>query len=380
MYADNPLDNSYESRLKKNLRQLRWQKIHLDPLLLLLLILLATFGLFILYSASSENGGMLKSQLLHYVEASIALVVVAQIKPKHLQTLTPWFYGVVILFLIAVLGFGHVSQGARRWFQLGPIQIQPSEFMKLAMPMMLAWAVSNAPQPLDLKHLSLCAIILLLPTLLTAKQPDLGTAILIFLGGFYVIVLAGIPKKVMGLLTLTAVVLAPIGWHFLHAYQKQRILTLFNPERDPLGAGYNIIQSKIAVGSGGFLGKGWLQGTQAHLAFLPTHTTDFIFAVNAEEFGLIGGIILLLLLIAISARAIFLALNAQNTFNRLLCASIALTFFSSSLINIAMVIGLVPVVGVPLPLVSYGGSSILTTLIGFGIIMSVSTHKKLWSS
>ena len=380
MADTNPLDNHVDDRIAKQVKNLRWQKIHLDPVLLLLLTLLSAAGLCILYSASNANNNLVLHQVYHLLFAFCAMILVAQCSPKTLQRLAPGFYFTTFILLLMVMLFGHISQGARRWLQVGSLQIQPSEFMKLAMPLMLAWLLENKPSPIDFKTLFQALAILLIPTAMVMKQPDLGTAILIGISGLYIIILAGVSRYVYITATIVMATIAPIGWHFLHSYQKLRILTLFNPQRDPLGAGYNIIQSKIAVGSGGFLGKGWLHGTQSHLAFLPTHTTDFIFAVSAEELGFIGCIIIIALFILITFRCLVIVTRAQNNFTRLLSGSLALTFLTSAIINMAMVVGLAPIVGVPLPLISYGGSAMATLLISFGIIMSIHTHRKLWSS
>jgi rod shape determining protein RodA len=377
----NQLSNeSYEKRLKSKLKALRWNKIHLDPLLLVLLCLLGIFGMAVLYSACDQNKHSIYSQLIHLSTSAACLLAVAQVSPVKLKSMSPWLYFFALLLLGLVPVLGHTSQGAKRWLGLMSIHIQPSEIMKLAMPMMLAWIIDQYHGRPKGKILAYCIISLVIPVLLIIKQPDLGTAIVIAVSGLLVILLAGIEWKIIAFSLLALILSSPIAWHFLHGYQKSRILTLIDPQRDPLGSGYNIIQSKIAVGSGGIFGKGWLQGTQSHLAFLPTHTTDFIFAVNAEELGFMGCLLLLTLLCCILSRCIIIANNAQSSYSRLLTGAISYTFILSALINIGMVVGIVPVVGIPLPLFSYGGSYLVTTFIGFGIIMSVQTHKKLWSS
>ena len=380
MHHIHPLDNSYEARLQRKMKQLRWQHMRLDPWLLLGILALMCTGLLILYSASNEHLSVVSHQIYHFIFALTLMCLVAQIPPHRIYRWAPWFYAGILFLLLTVLFLGHVSQGARRWFALGPIQLQPSEMMKLALPMMLAWLYHDKPWPHNQSLLAPAFAILAMPVLLTAKQPDLGTAILIGCGGMCVIVFAGISRRIILTLISLAAISTPIIWHFLHNYQKLRIINLLHPEKDPLGTGYNIIQSKIAVGSGGFLGKGFLHGTQSHLSFLPVHTTDFIFSVAAEELGFIGCLCILLLFIGITARCLFIAYQAQTHFNRLLGMSLSLLFIAMAFINIGMVIGLLPVVGVPLPLISYGGSSMVTTCVCFGVIMSIQTHRQLWST
>ncbi len=374
------LDNSYEARLKRKMVKLRWRNFHIDPPLFIGLIILAFAGLFILYSASNQNTLMLEKQGWRLVLAFVLMLVFAQIPPKRYQEWAPWIFLAVLISLALVLLFGRVDQGARRWLALGPIHFQPSEMMKLALPIMLAWFLAEKPLPPRMSAIFISGIILVIPVLLTAKQPDLGTAIIIGAAGICVLLMAGISWRLLASLGTLFILSTPILWHFMHHYQKERVLTFFNPERDPLGSGYHIIQSKIAIGSGGIFGKGWLNGTQSHLSFLPAHATDFIFAVTGEELGLIGCTLIILIFLVIFARAFYISAQAQNTFSRLLAGSISLTFILSAFVNIGMVIGILPVVGVPLPLISYGGSSMLITMIGFGIMMSIHTHRKLWSS
>ena len=378
-YADR-FDQSYEARLKRHVKRLRWHKIHIDPLLITALLFLSAIGCVILYSAGNQNFSLLKMQLLHFIAAFLVMILVAQIKPTQLKAVAPWLFSFTLLLLIAVLAVGHVSQGAKRWLGVGPFQIQPSEMMKLAMPLALSWYLSQKPIPISAKNTLICFLMLAIPSLLIIKQPDLGTAMLMACSGLFVIIFAGVNWKVVCSSCLSLLTVSPLIWHHLHQYQKQRILTLLSPEKDPLGTGYNIIQSKIAVGSGGLLGKGYLNGTQSHMSFLPAHTTDFIFAVTAEEWGFIGCLLILTLFFFIFLRCLYISLQSQNAFNRLLAGSLSCTFFINAVINIGMVLGVVPVVGVPLPLISYGGSSILTTFIEFGIIMSIHTNKKLWNS
>ena len=364
-----------KNQLKKTLG-----KLHLDPILLIALLLLCCVGIFILYSASNQSVSMIKSEILRMGIGLLVMLVFAQISPKRYQEWAPIIFGVGLFLLVMVLLVGTVDNGARRWLNLGFTRFQPSEIMKLAMPMMMAWYLNDKTLPPDTKNLLIAGIILLVPVLATAKQPDLGTAIVIALSGGFVILLAGLRWRLIAFFSSTFILLAPVLWHFLHDYQKQRILTLLNPERDPLGSGYHIIQSKIAIGSGGLIGKGWLSGTQAHLKFLPEHTTDFIYAVSAEELGFIGSSLIIVLFLAILTRCLYISSQAQNTFTRLLTGSLSLTFFMSAFINIGMVVGILPVVGIPLPFISYGGTSIVSLMAGFGIIMSVHTHKKLLSS
>lgn len=373
-------DYSYESRVSRNQSRLRWYAWHVDPWLLLGISALVALGLVILYSASDQSLHMVEKQGFRLGIAVVLMLVCARLSPQFYRQWTPWLFASGILLLVLVLLIGHVEQGARRWLVLGPLRFQPSEIMKLAMPMMLAWYLGEKPLPPSKKDLLLSGILIAIPLLLTAKQPDLGTALMITAAGAGVILLAGIGWRLVASLGGIVVVSLPLLWHFLHTYQKERILTFLNPERDPLGAGYHIIQSKIAIGSGGFTGEGWLQGTQAHLSFLPEHATDFIFAVTAEEFGLIGCTLLIILFLAVLGRCLYIALKAPDGFSRLLVGGLAFSFFLSAFVNMSMVTGLLPVVGVPLPLISYGGSSLVTTLVGFGIIMSVASRRNLWSA
>jgi len=374
------LDDSYQSRIKNKLRQSDWQTLHLDPWLLTGLLTLVLFGMLILYSASNQSTAIIEKQMVRLGLGFVVMLVFAQIPPKRYYQWTPWLFGMGVLLLVAVLFVGQVQQGARRWFDLKIMNFQPSEIMKLATPMMIAWFLSNKTLPPKFRWVILGAIMLVIPVILTAKQPDLGTAILIAVAGLSVLVLAGMSWTLMIGTVLAVAAAAPVIWGHMHGYQRNRILMLLHPENDPLGSGYHIIQSKIAIGSGGVFGKGWLQGSQSHLSFLPAHTTDFIFAVNGEELGLFGCVLLLAILLAILMRCFYISIHAQNTYCRLLAGSLSLTFIVSALVNIGMVVGILPVVGVPLPLVSYGGSSLLTIMAGFGIIMSIHGHRTLWPS
>jgi len=373
-------EDSVENRIKRRMSGIRWQTFHIDPLLLLTLLALASLGILILYSASNQNMAVVERQMMRMAIAFGMMFIFAQVPPHRYAQWAPIVYFAALVLLVATLIIGHVDQGARRWIGFGPFNVQPSEIMKLAMPMMMARFLGSQGLPPNFKTILVSFLLLGLPVLLTAKQPDLGTAIIIACSGFMVLLLGGLSFRVIATLAVSAGALMPILWQFLHTYQKERVLTLLNPERDPLGSGYHIIQSKIAIGSGGLLGKGWLNGTQSHLSFLPAHTTDFIFAVSAEELGFIGCLVLIAALSAVFTRCLIMSSQAQSTFNRLVAGSLCLTFMLSALVNIGMVVGLLPVVGIPLPLVSYGGSSMVTTMIGFGIIMSIHTHRKLWSS
>jgi len=354
--------------------------LKLDGPLLIGLSLVAAFGLVVLYSASGQSIGTLARQAAHLTVGAIAMLALAQVNPNFLRRSSPWLYafGIVLLLIVAVIGY--IGKGAQRWLDLGIVRFQPSELMKLAVPMMCAWFLHERPLPPTVAPLLLLAVLILVPSGFVALQPDLGTGALIMAAGALVIIMAGLRVRVMAPLTACVAFGGFIGWHFLHDYQRKRVLTFINPESDPLGAGYHIIQSTIAIGSGGLFGKGWMNGSQAQLEFLPERSTDFIFAVIGEEFGLLGLILLLLLYAFVVARAIYLATQTQDTFARLLAGSLALTFFVYVFINAGMVSGLLPVVGVPLPLVSYGGTSMVTLLAGFGILMSLYSHRKLISS
>jgi len=347
--------------------------LHLDKPLLLGLLLLSGLGLVVLYSAANQNTDLIIRQMIHLAIGLGLMVGLAQIRVQDLIPWVPWVYLGGLLLLVLVLLFGETRNGSQRWI----FGFQPSEIMKFAVPMMVTWYLAEKPLPPSYGRLFLAAIMIMIPLLLIAKQPDLGTALLIGSSGLFVLLLAGISWYfVFGVMTLAGVCAYPI-WHYvLLEYQRERIRTLFNPEREPLGAGYHIIQSKTAIGSGGFDGKGWLNGTQSILEFLPERKTDFIFAVYGEEFGLVGVLVLLGIYFFILSRGMYIALQAQDSFGRLLAGSLVLTFFVYIFVNMAMVSGLLPVVGVPLPLISYGGTSLVTLMAGFGLIMAVHTHRR----
>lgn len=354
------------------------QAVHLDPPLLGGLIVLICGGLFVLYSAGGENIDMVWRQITRFCIGFPVMMVMAQIPPQSYKRWSPWLFGFGVLLLIAVLVTGSEAKGAQRWLAIpGVGRFQPSEIMKLIVPMMIAWYLAERALPPASKPTLATAILILIPTLLIAKQPDLGTSLLIASSGFIALFLSGLKWRVIGSLIILSIPAAGGLWFLMREYQRQRVLTFLNPERDPWGAGWNIIQSKTAIGSGGIEGKGWLNGTQAHLDFLPESHTDFIIAVLAEEFGLVGVCSLLLVYVAIVGRGIFICMNAQDTYSRLLAGSITLTFFVYVFVNIGMVSGLLPVVGVPLPMLSYGGTSVVTLLAGFGILMSIHTHRSL---
>jgi len=361
-------------------RQSIWWKMHLDWPLLLGILLLIFYGLAILYSASGESTAMTQRQIIRLAVAFGVMITIAQISARVLRTWAMPLYSAGLLLLILVLLYGSAGKGAQRWLDLGIFRFQPAEVMKLAMPLMLAWYFDQRRLPPKKRELVFAAIAILVPTALIAKQPDLGTALLIASSGIFVIFLAGIQWKWILALTITGAGYVPIHWHyFMHEYQRLRVLTFLKPESDPLGAGYHIIQSKIAIGSGGFYGKGWLNGTQSQLDFLPERHTDFIFSVLAEEFGLLGVMLLLMLYLFIIGRCLFLASQAQDSFSRLTIGGLTLIFFIYVLVNVGMVSGLLPVLGLPLPLISYGGTSLVTVMASFGVIMSVHTHRRLHS-
>lgn len=357
------------------------RRLHLDGPLLMLIAALSCIGLVVLYSAFDQRIAALERHGVRMLAGFIGMLVVAQIPPQTLHRWSLWGFALSIVLLIAVLMVGTIGGGAQSWLDLGFFNLQPSEIMKLALPMLLAAYLADKALPPRLPHVTVSLLLIALAVGLVVVQPDLGTAVQISAAGFFVLFLAGLRWRFM--ISCGAAVLAslPALWYFgMHDYQRRRVLTLLNPESDPLGAGYHIIQSKIAIGSGGLYGKGWLNGTQAHLEFLPERHTDFVFSVLVEEFGLVGVLVLLVLYLAVIGRGLWIASQAQSAYGRLLAGSISLTFFVYVFVNIGMVSGILPVVGLPLPLVSYGGSSMVTLLAGFGILMSVHTHRRMWSS
>jgi rod shape determining protein RodA len=346
----------------------------LDGPLLAILAALVTLGCFTIYSAAPAR---LPNQIVNVGIAFVAMWLIANVPPQQLMRFAVPIYFAGLVLLVGVALWGDRANGAQRWLHVGVTRIQPSEIMKIAVPLMLAWYFNRHEAMLKLRDYVVAAILLLVPIMLIARQPDLGTAVLILAAGFYVIFLAGLSWKILVALGLAGAASMPLLWSVLHDYQRQRILTLLDPTTDPLGAGYHIIQATIALGSGGILGKGWLKGTQAHLEFIPERSTDFIFAVFSEEFGLIGNCLLLFLYTALITRGLMIAANAPTFFSRLLAAAITLTFFTYVFVNVGMVSGILPVVGVPLPLISYGGTALVTLCVGFGILMSIQKHRKL---
>ena len=354
------------------------QRMHIDGWLLLLLLILGTGSLFILYSASGKNVDLLLKQASSFGIGMLAVVVIAQFDPRFMARWVPLAYLVGVALLIVVEVMGHTAMGATRWINIpGVIRFQPSELMKIIMPMTIAWYLSRYNLPPRFKHIVISLAMIGIPFVLIVKQPDLGTSLLILASGAFVVFMAGLQWRwIMG--AAAAVVPIAVGmWYFvMHDYQKRRVLTFLNPESDPLGAGWNIIQSKAAIGSGGVLGKGWLLGTQSHLDFLPESHTDFIIAVLAEEFGLVSVCLLLLLYLMLLARGLVITAQAQTLFGKLLAGALTMTFFVYVFVNIGMVSGLLPVVGVPLPFISYGGTHLVTLLSGFGVLMAIHTHRK----
>ena len=354
------------------------QRMHIDGWLLLLLLILGTGSLFILYSASGKNVDLLLKQASSFGIGMLAVVVIAEFDPRFMARWVPLAYLVGVALLVVVEVMGHTAMGATRWINIpGVIRFQPSELMKIIMPMTIAWYLSRYNLPPRFKHIVISLAMIGVPFVLILKQPDLGTSLLVLASGAFVVFMAGLQWRwIVG--AAAAVVPIAIGmWYFvMHDYQKRRVLTFLNPESDPLGAGWNIIQSKAAIGSGGVLGKGWLLGTQSHLDFLPESHTDFIIAVLAEEFGLVGVCLLLLLYLLLLARGLVITAQAQTLFGKLLAGALTMTFFVYVFVNIGMVSGLLPVVGVPLPFISYGGTHLVTLLSGFGILMAIHTHRK----
>ncbi|AKC60474.1 rod shape-determining protein RodA [Blochmannia endosymbiont of Camponotus (Colobopsis) obliquus] len=356
-------------------------KLHLDVILLFLIFLLLVYSSFILWSASGQNFDMMKHKIIQIIFGSLIMLGLAQIPPRMYESWSPYLYIICILLLFSVNLCGEVSKGAQRWLNIGLIRFQPSEIAKIAVPLIIARHINRNYYPPSCKNIIIAIILIGIPTIFVAIEPDLGTAIIIATSGLFVLFLSGMHWKMILTILLIIILFIPMLWLFvMHEYQKYRIKILFNPEIDPLGLGYNIIQSKIAIGSGGLTGKGWLHGTQSQLAFLPEGHTDFIFSVIGEELGLIGVLILLLIYLKIIIRGLFIATQAQNTFGRVITGSFILILFVYVFINISMVTGILPIVGIPLPLVSYGGSSLVVLMASFGIIMSIHTHRNMLST
>ncbi|GHA16068.1 rod shape-determining protein RodA [Arenicella chitinivorans] len=354
-------------------------RVKVDLPLLFGLLMLCGGSLLILWSAGGENPRIVMNQAIRMVVAMIGMMVIAQIRTDTLFRWSPYLYAVGLLMLVLVLVVGDVGKGAQRWLDLGVVRFQPSEAMKLAVPMMVAWVVTRKTLPPSPKNLVYAALVLFVPAFLILKQPDLGTTLLILMSGTLILFLAGFAWKYIGILIAAGAVAAPVLYQFLHPYQQRRIQTLFDPWSDPLGDGYHTIQSMIAIGSGGAQGKGWMEGSQSQLDFIPERHTDFIFSVFSEELGFIGVLMLLTLYVGLTARGLYIAYYTKDTFSRLLAGSLSMTFFFYVFVNIGMVSGLLPVVGVPLPLISYGGTSMVTLMAGFGILMGIHNTRSLVS-
>lgn len=358
-------------------RQGLLSRLNLDlPLLSGILALLAA-SILILYSAGGQDLDLIGKQLIRFVVGLIVMVAMAQLAPHHFLRWSPWLYGFGLVLLVGVLYLGTEGKGAQRWLDLGLFRFQPSEMMKLVVPMMVAWYFSEKTLPPRFTKVLIASLLIVVPVLLIFKQPDLGTSLLVGSAGVFVLMFAGLYWRWIFAVAVAIAGAAPFLWNYLHDYQKRRVLTFLDPEQDPLGAGYHIIQSKIAIGSGGIYGKGWLNGTQSQLDFLPERSTDFIFSAFAEEFGLIGVLVLMAVYLFVVLRGLYISAVAQDTFTRLLGGSLTMTFFIYVFVNIGMVTGLLPVVGLPLPLISYGGTSVVTLMASFGILMSIHAHKKL---
>ncbi|TCB36293.1 rod shape-determining protein RodA [Acinetobacter sp. ANC 4910] len=355
----------------------KWHKLHLDPWLCLYLLLTALLGLTVLYSASEQDWNLVSKQAISFAIGFFTMLALAQVPPKVYQSFAPYLYIFAFLSLIGVKLFGEVRLGAQRWIDIpGLGSVQPSEFMKIAMPLMIAWFLARRPLPPKISQIGICLIFIGIPFIFIAEQPDLGTSLLVLSSGIFVLFLSGLSWRLITVAIGLAALIIPIAWQFLlHDYQRQRVLTLIHPEEDALGTGWNIIQSETAIGSGGVLGKGYLLGTQSHLHFLPEGHTDFIIAAFSEEFGLIGIIILIILYFAIISRTFQIGLNSFHNFGRLVASSFALSFFVYVFVNAGMVSGILPVVGVPLPFMSYGGTAIITLMATFGVVMSIHTHR-----
>lgn len=356
------------------------QRVHIDVPLLFGILVLSLIGYAVLYSASDQNTDLILRRSIHLAAALVVMFAIAQVPPARLSGVSVWFYLISLGLLILVLFFGETGKGAQRWLGVGPFRFQPSELMKLALPMVIARYLTEQQPPPTLSKVIMTLLFIIVPVLLVAKQPDLGTAMLIAVSGFAVLFIAGISWKLLAGFSVIALSSAPVIWNLMHGYQKKRVLTFLDPEQDPLGAGYHIIQSKIAIGSGGLYGKGWLNGTQSHLEFLPERSTDFIFAVFCEEFGLIGVLVLVSIYLFIIARCLYISMQSQHLYGNLLGVGVVTSFFVYIAVNMGMVSGQLPVVGIPLPLISHGGTSMMTIMAGFGILMAIQTHRRLLSN
>ena len=355
------------------------QRLHIDIPLLAGILVLCAIGLVVLYSAGNQNIELVYRQAIKLAIAIAGMLLIAQLPPAEIARWTFALYVFGIILLVAVIFYGDIGKGAQRWLDLKVFRFQPSEIMKLSVPMMIAYYLADKSLPPSMVRILLVCVLISVPVLLIARQPDRGTALLLATAGFSVLFVAGISWRLLVSMGVLATAAAPLLWYFMHDYQKRRVLTFINPENDPLGAGYHTIQAKIAIGSGGFYGKGWLNGTQSHLEFLPERSTDFIFAVLCEEFGMLGVLLLLCVYLFIIFRCLYIAINAQHTFGRLLASGLTFTFFVYIFVNMGMVTGQLPVVGVPLPLISHGGTSMVTLMAGFGMLMAIHTHRRFLS-
>lgn len=357
-----------------------WHKLHIDLLLLSVLMLLLLYSVLVVWSASGQDIGIMERKITQIIIGLLVMLVIAQVPPRVYEALAPYLYILCMFLLMLVDIFGQISKGAQRWLDLGFIRFQPAEIAKIVVPLMVANLVNRNSYPPSRKNTTIALVLILLPVLLVAAQPDLGTAILIATSGLFVLCLSGISGKRIAVVTLLMIAFIPVLWFFfMHDYQRYRIIMMLDPETDPLGAGYHIIQAKIAIGSGGLSGKGWLHGTQSQLDFLPESYTDFIFAVLGEELGLMGILMLLALYFGVIIRGMAIAARAKNTFGQIISGDLMLMLFIYIFVNIGMVSGILPVVGVPLPLISYGGSALIMLMSGFGIVMSIHTHRNMMS-
>lgn len=357
-----------------------WMRIHIDPLLVLIISILLVYSTIVIWSASGQNISMMERKGGQIAIGLIIMLTISQVPPRIYESWALYLYVLCVILLFAVDTIGHISKGARRWLDLGVLSFQPSEIAKIVVPLMVARFISRDPCPPSLKNTSIALILIFMPSILVAVQPDLGTSILITASGLFVLFLSGMNWKIIGIVIMLVTFFIPVLWFFLmHDYQRERVTMLLDPQRDALGAGYHIIQSKIAIGSGGLFGKGWLHGTQSQLEFLPERHTDFIFAVLAEEFGLVGVLLLLGFYLLLIIRGLIISARAQNTFGRVMAGNLMMILFVYIFVNIGMVSGILPVVGVPLPLVSYGGSALIVLMAGFGMVMSIYTHRKILS-